>query len=153
MAQPHRQLNLEQQECSAQDLFDQRGQAGGRKGAVRSWLSHKELAVVTADLKKSPFYKRGIKKILLLISKNCLRHNVERHFFISDPGRAQAGFILVQKPPSALGAAVWPWQRRSNPGGTSWCQLGTKGLLPIPSSSMGTLPAASGGEGSGSKYF
>lgn len=30
-AQSHRQLNLEQQECSAQDLFDQRGQAGGRK--------------------------------------------------------------------------------------------------------------------------
>lgn len=61
---------------------------------MRSWLSHKELAVVTADLKKS-FLKKGIKKILMLISKNCLRHDVERHFFISAPGRAQAGFILV----------------------------------------------------------
>lgn len=110
---------------------------------MRSWLSHKELAVVTADLKKS-FLKKGIKKILLLISKNCQRHNVERHFFISAPGRIY---------PPALGAAVWPWQHHHDPGGTSQCQPGTKGLLPIPSSSMGMLPAALGGEGSGSKYF
>lgn len=95
MAQSHSQLNLEQQECSAQDLFDQRGQAGGRKEAGRQWgIGSATRSWQQQQLMlKSPFLKKGIKKILPLISKNCLRHNVERHLFISAPGRARAGFI------------------------------------------------------------
>lgn len=115
---------------------------------MRSWLSHKELVVVTADLKKS-FLKKGIKKILLLISKNCLRHDEERHFFHFCSRQGTGRIYPGLRPPSALGAAGWPWQHHNDAGGKSWHQPGMKGPLLIPSSSMGMLPAASRGEGSG----
>lgn len=131
MAHPHRQLTWSNRNAQPRiGLTKEVKQEEGKRqrgvgSATKNWRWSQLIL-------KSPFYKRGIKKILLSISKNCLRHKVERHFFISAPGRAQTGFTLV---PSALAAAVWPWQH-----------LGTKGQLPIPSSSMGTLPAALGGK-------
>lgn len=99
---------------------------------MRSWLSHKELAVVTADLKKS-FLKKGIKKILLLISKNCQRHNVERHFFISAPGRAQTGFIPLH------------WELLCGPGSTTTIPVAHPGASQEQRACSPSLPAPWGG--------